>query len=420
MSLQLTTITFNHDLFSASTSALNIRRNKDLDVFVPEYDVTVPRTPAESCAAYAKQETAGQNVLVRVEFTIAAPANVTYEVRALGGGILGGIDTSTVSFFGGGTRQTVDLPLMHRDFSRVARQDITWQWEFRPQGGASWGPLASTSHRIYVVLKVSPAPWTQIPADKRNPWTDLLDVCCVTAAGCQGGVEVTEKITKSVHSNYSLRYDISTGAPRYGFWVTGTLFHLTNWINYVLKGNPPSAPLFCAGSPEQYKDFWIVNCYDCAASTALMSRLLGADSRYYFHSPFGYLNYVLPIGRGKCNNPFYDCWGNNPEVGPDAQRTRFGNHAYQKLGGTKNYDACMREWVSPATRSLLILLWLLILIFTFGRVNLKSLLNRANGWLVDLSQADYNSRTIDTSQPFEANAASGGAQTLQTLQFSTT
>ena len=101
------------------------------------------------------------------------------------------------------------------------------------------------------------------------------------------------------------------------------------------------------------------------------------------------------------------------------QRTRFGNHAYQKLNASQNYDACMREWLSPLAKLILILIWLIILIITLGAVNLKSLLNRAGGWLVDLSQADYNTRTIDVSQPFEA-AAAGGTQTLQTLQFSVT
>ncbi len=420
MALALNTITFNHDPFSASTSALNIRRNKDFEVPVPEYDAAVPQTPAESCAAYAKQETTGQPVFVRVELTKTGPGNPHFEVRAQGGGLLGALDAQAVSFTGGAVSQTADFLLSHRNFSRIARQDVTWQWQFRQQGNPSWQPLAVTSHRIYVVLKVPPAPWTQALADKRNPWTDLLDFCCQIAAGKKNAPAAAESVTKKVHTGYSLRYDIDSGSPRYDFWQTGNSFNLTNWINYVLKGNPPANPIFCNGSAEQYKDYWIVNCYDCAASSALMAKVLGADSDYYYHDPFGYLKYVEPIGRGKCNNPFYGCSGGNPAVGPDDQRTSFGNHAYQKLNGSKNYDACMREWLSPFMKLLLILLWLIILIATLGLLNVKSLLNRASGWLVDLTQATYNARTIDTSQPFEANEAAGGTQTLQTLQFSIT
>lgn len=420
MALALKTITFNHDLFSATTSAMNIRRNKDFEVLMPEYDAAVPRTPAESCAAYAKQETMAQQVFVRVELASTGGGNPHFEIRAQGGGLLGALDLQAVDFTGGATTKTVDFPLSHRDFSRIAQQDVTWQWQFRQQGNPNWQPLVNTSHRIYVLLKVPSAPWTQGIADKRNPWTELLDVCCPIAAGNQNAAEATESITKKVHQGYSLRYDIVSGAPRYGFVLTGNSFQLTNWINYVLNGNAPATPIFCNGSAEQYKDYWIVNCYDCAASSALMARVLGADSDYYFHQPFGYLNYVEPIGRGKCNNPFYGCLGNNPAVGPDDQRTAFGNHAYQKLNASQNYDACMREWLSPLAKLILILIWLIIFIITLGTVNLKSLLNRAGGWLVDLTQTDYNSRTIDISQGFEANAAAGGTQTLQTLQFSVT
>jgi hypothetical protein len=420
MAVALKTITFNHDPLSALTSAMNIRRNKDFEILVPEFDATVPRTPAESCAAYAMQETAGQQVFVRVELTSTGSGNPHFEVRAQGGGLLGALDPQAVDFKGGVTTKTVDFPLSHRDFSRIARQDVTWQWQFRQQGSPNWQPLIATSHRIYVVLKVPPAPWTQTLADKRNPWTDLLDVTCLIAGGKQNANQAAESVTKKVHRGYSLRYDIVNGAPRYGFVLTGNSFQLTKWIDYVLRGNAPANPVFCSGSPEQYKDYWIVNCYDCAASSGLMAKVLGADSDYYFHAPFGYLNYVEPIGRGKCNNPFYGCLGNNPAVGPDDQRTRFGNHAYQKLSASRNYDACMREWISPLVRLLLILIWLIILIITLGAVNLTSLLNRAGGWLVDLAQADYNTRTIDMSQTFEANAAAGGTQTVQTLQFSIT
>jgi hypothetical protein len=79
----------------------------------------------------------------------------------------------------------------------------------------------------------------------------------------------------------------------------------------------------------------------------------------------------------------------------------------------------MKEWLPALMRLLLFLLWLIILIATLGLLNLQSLLDRANGWLVDLTQTVYDQRTTDTSQPFEA-AAAGGAPTLQTLQFQVT
>jgi hypothetical protein len=129
----------------------------------------------------------------------------------------------------------------------------------------------------------------------------------------------------------------------------------------------------------------------------------------------------VPIGRGKCNNPFYGCTGSNPLVGPDDSRTRFGNHAYTKLSAGNDFDATMKQWVSPVVAILLIILWILILIITLGTVNLKeSLLEKAQGWLLNLAQSNYEQKTIDKSQSWEAAAASGGSPVLQTLQFSIT
>src|SRR5262249_23069749 len=124
MPLALKTITFNHDVFSATTSSMNICRNKDFEVPVPEYDAAIPRTPAESCAAYAMRETNGQNVFVRVAFTEAPASGGAYQVRATGGGILGALDPQTVTFAPGAGTQSADFPLAHRDFSQVTQQDI--------------------------------------------------------------------------------------------------------------------------------------------------------------------------------------------------------------------------------------------------------------------------------------------------------
>jgi hypothetical protein len=419
MALELTSITFNHDPTSSSTSGMNIRRNKDFEVLVPEYEASVPRPPAESCAAYPIWGTKGQAVTIKVKFTIPAPADVSYEVRASGGGVAGHIDPVTVTF-SGTAEVDVHLPLSHRDFERVGRHDITWRWEFLEAGANNWTPLLATSHRIYLTLTVPTTPWTQAFADKRNPWTDLLDECCVIAADSAGEVSVTRKVVMSVNRDYSLRYDINWGSPRYDFAETGSSFHLTNWIDYVLRGNAPASPVFCPGSPEEHPDYQIVNCYDCAASVALMCNVLGVSVEYHFHEPFGFLRYVEPIGRGKCNNPFYSCYGGNAEVGPDDWRTGFGNHAYPRLGGDRNYDACMREWLPPLLRLLLVLIWLLVLIMTLGLVNLRGIRDRAGGWLMDLFQSEYERRTIDRSRPFESAAAGGGAPAPQVLQFQVT
>lgn len=420
MALALRTIEFNHDPNSAVTSAMNIRRNKDFEVLVPEYDSAVPRSPAESCAAYSIADTARQSVFIRVTFGIpAAVGTTTYEVRALGGGVMGPLAPVAVVFADGNTVATVELPLNKRTFSAIGLHDISWRWQVKFKH--TWLDLVGTAHRIYIVLAVPNAPWTQEFADKRNPWTDLLDESCARAAGARTAVDAARKLVAAINSRYALRYDIIKGSIRYGFIGFNSPFALTNWIEYVIRGGAPTDPKFCPTSAEQYPDYLIVNCNDCAASLALMGKVVGAPLEYFFHQPFGYLNYVEPIGRRKCNNPFYGCGGGYPAALPAdyEPRSRFANHTYTKLPSGRNFDACLKEWLSLFTRVFLYLLWLIVFIVTFGQVSLQGLLDRANGWLVDLAQTEYEARINDRSQPFEA-ADAGGTPVLQPLQFQVT
>jgi hypothetical protein len=424
MALNLKTITFNHDLASATTSALNIRKNKDFETALPEFDSAIQRTPQQQCAAYSIATTRNQAVFVRCVLAMPAGAPASVEIRATGGGVLGALDVVTVNI-PNATDVTVDFPLDHRGFAAAGRHDVTWQWEWRLAGAKAWQSLASTSHRIYLLLDVPGAPWTQTFGDKRNPWTDLLDHVCVIAAGKSTEMTASIAMTKAIFSNYSLRYDIVSGAPTYGFGQTTGSFKLTQWITNVLNGSPPATPVFCQGTAEQYNDNWIINCYDAGASLALMSKAVGARLDNYFHSPFGKLQFVIPIGRGRCNNPFYGCTGNDPVRGADdATRTGFGNHAYTRSPSSNNFDACMkkyRNWLEVLILTIVyFFLWLLILIISFGTVNRIDLFDRAQGWLVNLSQSDYNATVIDTSTPAEAASAAGATQVPCALDFSVT
>lgn len=425
MAFQLRTITFDHDVTQAATSALNIRRNKDFEVLIPEFDASQPRPATQQCAAYALDATHTHAVFVRCTFARAVGDGASWDVRATGGGVMGQLGAQDVNFADAAMSASADVMLSHRAFNAVGRHVITWQWEYRHKGSKRWHALTPTSHCIYLLLSVPPAPWSQTFADRHNPWTELLDHSCVIASGKSNQIGAAIAHVKAINANYALRYDIVHGAHRYGFRITGNAFEMTNWIEYVLNQNLPGSPIFCMGSGEAYRNYQIVNCYDCAAGLALMSKSVGASLDYYFHRPFGYLNYVIPIGRGKCNNPFYGCTSNDPTRGVDDDtRSRFGNHAYTKLAGRNNFDACMKRWLSWIEELVLsvimFIVWLLLLIFSLGSINRMDLLERAYGWLVNLAQPNYNNVTIDTSTVAEVSAASGGHPVAQVLDIRVT
>jgi hypothetical protein len=435
MTLELKTIEFNHNKSSASNSAMNIRRNKDYEVLTPEYDVGKMTKPKNFCAAYAIAETANQKVVIRVKFSNLSSVIKTYEVQATGGGIMGKLDPILVAF--SGTKEvTVNIPLSHRTFQKVGRHDITWEWKYREVGSAQWLKLAITTHRIYLVLAIPPLPWTQKFADKRNPWTDLLDECCVIAEGSTNTDMAIKTIVKKIYTAYKLRYDIMKGEDRYTPTAGGKYwsFRLTKWIDYVLHGNAPNLSgdggSFCPDTSEVYKWFLIVNCFDCAASLSLMAKVVGVPADYYFHNKFGYLNYVEPIGRGKCNNPFYKCESKNaikPQTAISPNRTYFGCHAYTKLSG-KCYDACMKRWglVSWvwAGTSKLLYYGKTMMQTIFGKKSHpppqpKWAISSADGWLVDLNQTDYDKMVIDASNSAKKKQ-SGGTPVKHTLNIEIT
>jgi hypothetical protein len=101
----------------------------------------------------------------------------------------------------------------------------------------------------------------------------------------------------------------------------------------------------------------------------------------------------------------------------DDGRTAFGNHAYTKQSGN-NYDACMRGSLGCLTALGYYILGLLVLIFTLGAAaSLAHLLfMRGAGWLVDMTQSDYQQLVLDTSTPAEL-AADGGTPAPEVLSI---
>lgn len=399
----ITRIKFNYDPTALSQDALNIRVDNLHEVSIPEWDQSKFKAQ-DSPAAYAIKETSGKTVYIQCRFQIdPASPHSTGRVKATGGGLLGAIDPVTINFVNGVSNpEYVQIPLNHRKFSGIDRQDITWEWFYQCPPSHRWYSMdIRTNHRIYVVLQKPPEPWSQTVA-QRYPWTSAMDYAIVNAntIGLTDEREAAARMVLHVNGE-PLQYDIWQGSPRYyaGGFGGGT-FLIVPWLAGFSNGA-------------------IVNCYDCASAVTTFSNVVGCELSYQFHGPFGYLDPVYPIGRGLCNNPFYGSAlapYNVPLVGvDDAGRTYFGNHAYSKQAGN-NYDACMRGSLGCFMALLYYIIGLLILILSLGAaaVLARLLFMRAAGWLVDMSQSAYEALVLDTSTPAEA-AGDGGAPAPRAL-----
>lgn len=395
MTIRLTELIFDHGklpadyrppVLAGAAQALHLRKNQDFEIQWPEYQCpnSMPHNP--SFAAYPICESAGKAVYILAGFEEISPAGQVYEVKAEGGGVMGPLSPQEVDFSGGrGSLQAV-FPLTQRAFEKIGCHSITWSWFYRRRGESSWHAFDLTETQLLLTWAPPASPWSGLPFHRLNPWIDLLKVCCRLAEGATSATEALSILTRAINSRFDLKYDIVAGAPHFTTTVDieGTPrseFDLQDWTEFVLNQQICRDIHFLPGTAEEHDHFHIVGCQDTAAALALMASILGIDATIHLHEHFGYLKYILPIGRGKSNSPYPYLYPHQPtpaDRGDDEERTKFQFHYYVCSNG-KLFDACMRAWsMDPAKL----------------------------GWLIDLSQNEYEEQVIDRSSPRTSQAHS--------------
>jgi hypothetical protein len=315
--LTLSAIAFN---YGPGAQALQIRKNRTISVAVPEWvpaDVNAPDSPAAYLAT--AQATVAQ---IQVSFLLSSPTALPIQVQALGGGILGAIDPFTIPGSG-----TVTVTLTHNTLANgaVAVQNVQWNWQYQI-GAGGWIALATTNHRIYSVLSTAQLPWSNVKIDlQSSPWTDVLDLSCVWAAGASNGDDALEHITDAVNSMVGLAYD----TPGFGA------------SHYVSQNNQFLCTEFLLFLSGQGGLGHLVNCTDCATIVTTFANAIGCDvsATLMYHNnaatTFFACNQIKSIGSPNWAYPFPA--GNPPNV--------FSYHEVVSKGQPlipTFYDACLR------------------------------------------------------------------------------
>lgn len=261
--VSLAGISFDYDPVGTAVDALTIRKNYGSDISVPEW-VPGKALPEDAPCAYALSLIEGKTPTIQVELEIPTSTTRTTMIQATGGGILGAIDPTPVTF-GSGTSVTITLYLSHQTLAEggVQRADVTWNWQY--QDGSTWKDMAATKHRVYAILEKPCTPWKQTPnrTNQQLPWTDVLDYACTWAAGAKSIDDVLNKVTVEVNSGIELEYDTKSGASVY----TGKY----NGISYFL------CTQFIAYLKDKTGNGKIVNCTDCATIVTTFANILGTD-----------------------------------------------------------------------------------------------------------------------------------------------
>jgi hypothetical protein len=328
--VELTAITFDsgHSSGRGVATALSIRRNFSAAVAVPEW-VTGKSLPKDSPAAYAISTTAGKSLTIQASFATDPSGPATVDVRADGGGVLGSIDSTTITMVGGtSVPRFVPLSLPHHKIGAdgILRQDIQWDWFYKATDG-TWISMGSSSHRIYVVLDAPFLPWLQPPtppaAETQLPWVEALDRACLWAAGTLNSLDAAGAVTKAVNGSLGLTYDVSHGSSKYTQEVNHTSWFLCTAFLAFLNRQPESK-----GN--------VVNCTDCASIVSSFANLLGCQlAAAVMASPGGFLcNKIIAIGSGST-------W-----VYPFPPSNRFSYHEVAWTGAFSHedhiFDACLQ------------------------------------------------------------------------------
>jgi hypothetical protein len=324
---------FNHDVNSATSDALNIRKTASGDpIQAPEWKRGLTAQPAAYAAAAL-----GANVTIKARFS-GGPADEAREIRAvdawapptkpsslfgrladliarvprsLPGNVLGETDEQLAAFDGAGDSALITFTLVNHQLktSGVGIRTTEWKWQVRE--GGSWQDFDATQHKVYLVVDLPSGPWDQDPAGNNTqlPWTDALDKACLWAMGAKAKDEAAEHVTIAVNTQPNQSYTGST------IFAIDTTYLLSWYLNQLDSGKP-----------------FQINCTDCADAVTTFSNLLGCD---LFEGIF----YNIKTRK-------FLTLGGNPAVEADWQSTGWRYHEicwlHQMGQDELIYDACVQ------------------------------------------------------------------------------
>ncbi len=309
MPVTINAIKFNHNPNSINNDAINIRKNFSTPVLFPEWQNGICVVPEDSLAAYCIKETQGNTITIQASFTMSNITASSVKIRAIdpaknppggngciglivrilfilfraiSGNVLGEVKKKNVTVVNGSTG-FITFNLKHTLIGKtgIGIHTTQWLWQYSEDDGKTWKNIATTQHRIYILLEAPASPWNLTAGSQQNPWTDVLNYVCTWAMLKKTRDAAAGAITLNVFNlgPAILIYDCPGGGSSH--YTGGGTFHCTQFIDR-LKGGLGNG---------QY-----VNCTDCGTIVCSFSNILGCD---LWSSRMGYsfnLNAINAIG----------------------------------------------------------------------------------------------------------------------------
>jgi hypothetical protein len=265
MSISIEGIKFNYDPDLSTTGAINLRRNENQVVPIPEWQPGSCSNHECSPAAY-RRNAVPDPMQIQASFfvdgVLEAPLKIK-GVASIAGHILGDTSEEIIPSSGSSGFVTFELSTASLSTEPVGVYDIGWRWHYlsyRDDGEPFWTQFQETNHRIYSILSDPTEPWEWNATAEGNihiPWAEVLDVACDWATGATTPDEAAAAITSAVY-NLGTGVVTDSGSPVYAL-IT---FHCTEFLE-LLRGE--------VGRGHT------VNCDDCATVVSTFANLLGCS-----------------------------------------------------------------------------------------------------------------------------------------------
>ncbi|MGB3477757.1 MAG: S8 family peptidase [bacterium] len=333
-------VAFNYDENSTNKDAINIRKDPDNVVEIPEWKMgedLISDPERNDPAAYVMSN---DSIRVMASFILRPGGIESVDLKAEIANpenSLGNLEWKNVEFLGivskGVTINNipgfVDFTTEKGTGNSVNREEITWKWKVKNlQEVTGQNPLSLNTVKpctIYTILAEPKPPWEI--AGPYQVWSKALQYACDWARDVTSLEDAGIRITSTVYGDIGFVYDIWQGESHFGGLDN---FKLSQFIEEHLTIFTP----------------FIANCYDAAHIVCTFNSALGSASKFMFIDVISQLqNCIDPAGVAilPTNNPFGEDTTGEPEphIHHDGRHGQFFNHAYAEITGTV-FDATLR------------------------------------------------------------------------------
>ncbi len=350
MSIVLSAIQFNHDHRSKTSSALNVRKNANEFLSVPEWKRNLSYRPEDSVAVYSIKETQGSTLTIKAEFIRKDSSVSSVQIRAIqapkpslpwwirflphpdllwpqpryyknyndfltyityknyfqfwqawlvtSSNVLGEVKPRVITFLNNDNSgmQSFELQNVRLSSRGVNISNVEWLWQYRIHSTDPWLDIAITRHRIYSVLSLPTEPWKQNPYRRDNTallWTEVLDFACHWASGSMARLGATRSITRAIN-------ELGDSIIEYGCPIG----------SHEMYSNTPLNIFNCSAIIERLRgdigNGRYVNCTDCASMVSTFANSIGCDlwqSRMGKYVPTFVTNPIRVIGSRLWESP---------------------------------------------------------------------------------------------------------------------